>query len=103
MKLSKNIITLILYCPDSWNRKRLAIHVGQGDKGYNVVQVLEELRLLGGANPMKIQVDNGSEFISKEMDRCAYEQKVDLIFSTLGKPTHNPYTKPFNGSSRDEC
>ena len=48
-------------------------------------------------------VDNGSEFISKEVDRWAYGQKVELIFSRPGKPTDNPYIESFNGSFRDEC
>jgi len=88
---------------DNYSRKCIAIHVGQGIKGYQVVEVLEELRLFKGAKPKKIQVDNGSEFISKEMDRWAYEQKVELVFSRPGKPTDNAYIESFNGSFRDEC
>ena len=49
----------------------MAIQVGQRLKGGDVVAVLEGLRLLNGEKPKKIQVDNGSEFISKEMDRWA--------------------------------
>lgn len=37
------------------------------------------------------------------MDRWAYEQKVELIFSRPGKPTDNAYIESFNGSFRDEC
>lgn len=88
---------------DNYTRKCIAIHVGQGIKGYQVVEVLEELRLFKGSKPKKIQVDNGSEFISKEMDRWAYEQKVELVFSRPGKPTDNAYIESFNGSFRDEC
>jgi putative transposase len=44
-----------------------------------------------------------SEFISKEVDRWAYENNVILDFSKLGKPTDNPYIESFNGSFRDEC
>jgi len=51
----------------------------------------------------KIQVDNDSEFISKDLDRWAYEQHVKLIFSSPEKPTDNPYIGSFNGSFRDEC
>lgn len=88
---------------DNYSRKCMAIQVGQGLKGGDVVAVLEELRLFQGAKPKKIQVDNGSEFISKEVDRWAYGQKVELIFSRPGKPTDNPYIESFNGSFRDEC
>jgi len=59
--------------------------------------------LFKGAKPKKIQVDNGSEFISKEMDRCFYKQKVELVFSRPGKPTDNAYIESFNGRFRDEC
>jgi putative transposase len=55
------------------------------------------------AVPERIQVDNGSEFISKELDRWAYEKKVVLDFSRPGKPTDNPYIESFNGKFRDEC
>ena len=44
----------------------------------------------------------GSEFISKDVDRWAYEQNVELVFSRPGKPTDNPYIESFNGSFRDE-
>lgn len=52
--------------------------------------------------PERIQVDNRSEFISKELDRWAYD-KVALVFSRSGKPTENPFKELFNGSIRDEC
>jgi putative transposase len=48
-------------------------------------------------------VDNGSEFISKALDRWAYENQVVLDFSRPGKPTDNPFIESFNGSFRDEC
>jgi len=42
----------------------MAIEVGQGLKGSDVVSVLEELRLFQQAIPRKIQGDNGSELRS---------------------------------------
>jgi len=80
----------------------MAIHVGQGITGHQVVEVLEELRLFKNANPKKIQVDNRPESISKKIDRWAYEQKVKLIFSRPDKPIDNAYIESFNGSFRDE-
>jgi len=53
--------------------------------------------------PQRIQVDNGPEFISKELDKWAYENHVTLDFSRPGKPTDNPLIESFNGSLRDEC
>lgn len=68
-----------------------------------MVNVLEDLRINQCILPKRIQVDNGSEFISKELDRRAYENNVILDFSRPGKPTDNPYIESFNGSLRDEC
>ena len=45
----------------------------------------------------------GSEFISKVLDKWAYENKVTLDFSHPGKPTDNAMIESFNGSFRDEC
>ena len=48
--------------------------------------------------PKRIKVDNGSEFISKVLDKWAYENNVELDFSRPGKPTDNPFIESFNGS-----
>jgi len=72
-------------------------------KGINVVQVLNELKVFRNIIPQRIQVDNGSEFISKELDLWAYENNVTLDFSRPGKPTDNPFIESFNDSFRDEC
>lgn len=47
--------------------------------------------------------DNGSEFISKVVDKWAYERGVELHFSRPGKPTDNARVESFNGRSRQEC
>ena len=67
------------------------------------MRVLDELKTYRNIIPKRIQADNGSEFISKEVDRWAYENKVTLDFSRPGKPTDNPFIESFNGSFRDEC
>lgn len=48
-------------------------------------------------------MDNGTEFVSKDFDRWAYENGVTLDYSRPGRPTDNPFTESFNGSFRDEC
>jgi putative transposase len=53
--------------------------------------------------PTRIQCDNGSEFISKEVDILAYENGVILDFSRPGKPTDNTYIESIIGKFRDEC
>jgi putative transposase len=88
---------------DNFSRKCLAIHAGQSIKGSDVVATMEYLKQNRRALPERIQVDNGSEFISKDLDKWAYENKVTLDYSRPGKPTDNPYIESFNGSFRDEC
>jgi putative transposase len=45
----------------------------------------------------------GPEFVSKVLDRWAYERGVTLDFSRPGKPTDNAFVESFNGRLRDEC
>jgi putative transposase len=88
---------------DNYSRECLAIRVGQSLKGSDVVAVLERLRAWYCIKPKRIQTDNGSEFVSKEMDKWAYENQVTMDYSRPGKPTDNPFVESFNGSFRDEC
>ena len=71
-------------------------------KGEDVVRTLERVcREVG--YPKSIHVDNGSEFISKDLDLWAYQKGVTLDFSRPGTPTDNAYIESFNGSFRAEC
>ncbi len=88
---------------DNFSRECLAIHAGKSLKGDDVVGVMEGLRLLNGRDPHRTQTDNGSEFISKALDKWAYANGVKMDFSRLGKLTDNPFIESFNGSLRDEC
>jgi putative transposase len=88
---------------DNFSRKCLAIHVSQSIKSSDVVEVMNAIKSQRRAVPKRIQVDNGSEFISKELDKWAYENKVTMDYSRPGKPTDNPFIESFNGSFRDEC
>lgn len=93
------VLTLV----DNFSRMCLATRVGQSIKGIDVVRIMDDVKLYYRVVPKRIQVDNGSEFISKEFDRWAYENNVILDFSRPGKPTDNPFIELFNGSFRDEC
>ena len=88
---------------DNFSRECLAIYVNQGIRGEQVVDVMNELKQLENRCPVRVQVDNGSEFISKSLDKWAYDNQVVLDFSRPGKPTDNPFIESFNGSFRDEC
>ena len=87
---------------DKFSRECLAIEVGQHIRGVDVVGVLNRITCISGI-PKAISVDNGPEFISKELDKWAYEHGVTLDFSRPGKPTDNAFIESFNGSFRDEC
>ena len=49
-----------------------------------------------------VKVDNGSEFISKAMDRWAYEHGVERGFGRPGTPTDNANVESFNEHFRAE-
>jgi putative transposase len=87
---------------DCYTRECLAIEVGQSLKGSDVVTALNRIVALRG-KPLTIKTDNGSEFISKVMDRWAYERAVEMDFSRPGKPTDNAKVESFNGRLREEC
>ncbi|WP_420822354.1 IS3 family transposase [Sphingomonas aracearum] len=87
---------------DAFTREALAIDVDQGIKGEQVVAAMMRIASLRGT-PKTIRVDNGPEFISKALDRWAYENGVTLDFSRPGKPTDNAFVESFNGRLRDEC
>jgi len=87
---------------DCYTRESLDIHVGQSLKGEDVVRVLGRIVHERG-QPQTIKSDNGSEFISKVMDKWAYERGVELDFSRPGKPTDNAMVESFNGRLRQEC
>ena len=53
--------------------------------------------------PKTIRVDQGSEFVSRDLDLWAYAKGVTLDFSRPGKPTDNAFIEAFNGRLRAEC
>ena len=53
--------------------------------------------------PKTIRVDQGSEFVSRDLDLWAYANKVILDFSRPGKPTDNAFIEAFNSKVRSEC
>jgi putative transposase len=87
---------------DNFTRESLAIDVGQSLKGEDVVNTLNRIAKQRGL-PATIKVDNGGEFISKVMDKWAYERGVERDFSRPGKPTDNAKVESFNGRFRQEC
>jgi len=87
---------------DIFNRECLGIEVDQGIKGDDVVNILDYIKSRRGT-PRIIRCDNGPEFVSKVLDKWAYENHIVLDFSRPGKPTDNAFAESFIGSFRDEC
>lgn len=92
------VLTLV----DNHTRESLALHAGQRIGGMDVVEVLERVTRTKGF-PKRIKVDNGPEFISKDLDRWAYWNKVELDFSRPGTPSDNALIEAFNSRFRQEC
>jgi putative transposase len=71
-------------------------------RGEDVVATLERAcRSVG--YPRTIRLDQGSEFISRDLDLWAYQRGVELDFSRSGKPMDNAFIELFNGKFRSEC
>jgi len=92
----------LLTVVDCYTRECLAIDIGQSLKGEDVVESFKRICGQRGL-PKTIKTDNGSEFISKVMDKWAYERHIELDFSRPGKPTDNARVESFNGRLRQEC
>ena len=71
---------------DLLSRASPAIDVRHTYHGKDVVETLERAAQEYGY-PKTIRVDNGPEFVSKELDLWAYIKDVALDFSRPGKPT----------------
>ena len=92
----------VLVILDNHTRESLALAAGQRIRGIEVVAELERISKEHGF-PERIQVGNGPEFISKDLDRWAYWNHVQLDFSRPGKPTDNALVESFNSRFRQEC
>ena len=87
---------------DAFTRFSPAIEPRRNWRGSDVVDVLERISRQQGF-PRTIRIDQGPEFISKDLDLWAYRRGVILDFSRPGKPTDNAYIESLNGKFRMEC
>ncbi|WP_416365316.1 IS3 family transposase [Sphingobium sp. JS3065] len=92
----------ILTVVDTFSRFSPVIDARFSYRGEDVVATLDRTcRKMG--YPKTIRVDNGSEFVSRDMDLWAYQRGVTLDFSRPGKPTDNAFIEAFNSKLRSEC
>jgi putative transposase len=93
----------ILNIVDGLSREDLDGPIDTSLPARRVIEALDRIALERGEYPVRIIVDNGPEFRSREMDAWAYGQGVELAFIDPGKPIQNPITESYNGRMRDEC
>ena len=92
----------ILTVVDTFSRFCPVIDPRFSYRGEDVVATLDRIcRQIG--YPKTIRVDNGSEFISRDMDLWAYQKGITLDFSRRGKPTDNAFIEAYNSRFRSEC
>jgi putative transposase len=92
----------ILTVVDTFSRFSPVIDPRFSYRGENVVATLTRVCKVIGY-PATIRVDQGSEFVSRDLDLWAYQNDVTLDFSRPGKPTDNAFIESFNGRLRAEC
>jgi putative transposase len=79
----------VLTIVDTFSRFSPAIEPRFTFRGADVVEVLERIGHQFGY-PKAIRVDQGTEFVSRDLDLWAYHRGVTLDFSRPGKPTDRP-------------
>ena len=94
--------TRVLTVVDTFSRFSPIVDPRFSDRAEDVVLALEQSCAVVGY-PKAIRVDQGSEFVSRDLDLWAYANNVTLDFSRPGKPTDNAFIEAFNGRFRAEC
>jgi len=92
----------VLTIVDTFSRFSPALEPRFTFRGSDVVVVLERIARDVGL-PATIRVDQGTEFVSRDLDLWAYQRGVTLDFSRPGKPTDNAFIEAFNSLFRAEC
>jgi putative transposase len=92
----------ILTVVDTFSRYVPTLDARFSYRGEDVVRTLDQVCGPAGY-PKTIRVDQGSEFVSRDLDLWAYQRGVTLDFSRPGKPTDNAFIEAFNGRFRAEC
>ena len=87
---------------DTFSRFSFALEPRFTFRGADVVEVLERVGRRVGF-PTAIRVDQGTEFVSRDLDLWAYQRGVTLDFSRPAKPTDNAFIEAFNGRFRAKC
>ena len=91
----------VLTVIDTFSRYVPALDPRFSYPGEDVVRTLESVCSQIGY-PKTIRVDQGSEFISRDLDLWVYQCGFTLDFSRPGKPMNNAFIEAFNGRLKTE-
>ena len=92
----------ILTIVDTFSRFSPVIDPRHSYRAEDDVQTLERVCKMMGYQKT-IRVDQGSEFVSWDLDFWAYHKGVILDFARPSKPTDNSFIESSNGKFRAEC
>lgn len=92
----------VLIVDDTFTRFSPAIEPRRRWRGSDVVDVLERISRQHGL-PRSIRIDQGPEFISKNLELWVYRRGVIVDFSRPDKPTDNAYIESPHGEFRMQC
>ena len=91
----------VLNIIDDFNREALWVDAQYSYPSEFVVRALQNLEVERGL-PKKIRVDNGPEFISKNLKKYCECKQIKLEYIKPGKPTQNAYVERFNRHFRED-
>lgn len=80
---------------DDFNREGLALDVDFSLTAGRVIRSLEQLIEWRG-KPTCLRCDNGSEYISLQLQEWAIKPQITLLYIQPGKPQQNAYIERFN-------
>lgn len=91
----------ILNIIDDYNRKALWVDAAYSMPSKFVINTLEKVIEENG-HPLKIRVDNGPEFCSKEFMEWCENKAIHIQYIQPGKPMQNGYIERFNRTYRQD-
>ncbi|MBK9408422.1 MAG: transposase family protein [Gemmatimonadetes bacterium] len=83
-------------------RESLMITVHHSLPSVAVIAALDAVIATRG-QPVRLSLDNGSEFRSRAFDAWAADRGITVAFIQPGKPIQNAHIESYNGRFRDEC
>ncbi len=86
---------------DDFNRESMWQEVQYSYPAALVIRALEVVSLERGL-PKRIRVDNGPEYISRDLGAYREQRGIELDFVAPGKPQQNAYVERFNRTFRED-